>query len=1794
MPSISGFSELQLIQKRRDHNLYRARKEEDGRPVLLKKALAAQGNGSVNNRLIHEYNLLKSMHTPAVPEAMDKFYDGESQMLVLSDFDGIWLAEAIRDARIDIPSFLRLGIKLAESIAAIHRAQIIHNALNPENILVNLARGEVKILNFGNASLLSVEAPRLFNSTYLDSSLPYISPEQTGRMNRSVDYRSDFYALGAVLYEILIGHPPFRSRDPLEMVHSHIARIPPSPTQKNGEIPEMISEIVMKLLAKNAEDRYQSINGLKADLEECLLQWTKKERIDSFPVGRHDEHDVFNLPQKLYGREEEIKILSKVFDDVVSGHTRFVTVSGYSGIGKTALVNEIYKPLTQYRGYFTSGKFDQLNRETPYFSILEAFRRLLKQILTEKESRIAGWKSSFEKKLGSNIRVIIDVIPELEFITGPQPPLQPLPAQESRNRFNRVFKNFLEIFAEGSEHPLVLFLDDVQWADRASLEIIRQIVEDYNNLSLLLICAYRDNHVDAHHPLSLLLNDLEKRGFSVTPLRLKPLLQKDVTQLVADALYSEPEKTAPLAALVFEKTQGNPFFVRQFMTDIYEKKWLYRNDKGPGWSWNSEAIRKLGISENVVELMAGKLKALPGESRRVILLASCIGNTFDLKTLGLIAGMPVTRVATHLWVPLKQGLLMALDDSYKFIFESGADSEPAGVDTTVSYRFLHDRVQQAAYDMLPLADREEVHYKIGRQFLESMNEEQTAEHIYDIIHHLNLSGKRAEESTDKMKLAALNLQAGEKAKRSAAFEAAYQYFTTAARLLGDAWQTAYELCWKLYRELSETEYITGRFDDAESHFDLVIRNTESNVEKARIYITKVRLYTHINKVDEALTTGRFAARLLDINIPANPTRLQVAREFVLAKIRLFGRKPADLYNLPEMTNPGARAAIDLISHMLTAAYFTGPEMIGLLNLKMMRLVLKHGNPDSASHVYSQYGLLVGAGSGQYEEAYQFGQLALRLADEKNMPYWKSKTYLAMGAIINHWRRPMADNLPILREAWHSAQESGDLLYALYANSFTIHSKVSMGVELKGLQKEIERFLDYSQKIRHTSLDLLAYHKMISELTGPGEQDSYDFEDEGLLAEIREARDLSAEVQFFICRLKNAFFRGDYEQARAFAEDAEKVQHGAFGQLMELEYRFYTALTLIFLFRQGSRKQHRTIKAHLKKLKAWAENCPENYKHHYQLVRNEYARVSGNDRFDARHYDEAISAAASQQNYPVAALACERAVSWYLERRQQRVAFMYLLECLRFCGQWGAGIVQERFKEKYKDLLDMAPAISSGLEEAGTAAKGQGSISSALDIDTILKASQTLSSEIRLERLLENIMRIVLANAGAERAVFLLLEKEALLVKATCRAKDEAIETLQNMPVTRFNEIPQSVVRFVQNTAESVLLADAGNEGDFTSDAYIKENRVKSMLAMAVRYKGSLKGVLYLENNLTTHAFSRQRIELLEMLSNEMAISIENALLYTELQDANKQLAEYSKSLEEKVQKRTEDLQRRSEDLAQANSQLQDTLSRLRQTQDQLVQSEKLVSLGQLTAGIAHELKNPLNFVANFSEVSAEYVAELEDLLQKESLTEEAAEEVRDLTGFLRGNMEKISSHSKRADGIIRSMMLHARGSSGQQEETDINRLVREAMNLVYHGLRAQIPEFNVDLQSELDDKLPQIRALPQDLSRVFLNTINNACYAAWERHKEKGGGAIVKLSSELKDNAILVHVYDNGTGISKEMRDKIFTPFHTSKPTGSGTGLGLSISHDIIKAHGGSITFESKENDHTTFTISLPLADNPS
>ena len=1543
MLGIPGYKISAQIYESANSFVYRGIRERDSLrdgyterlPIILKLLKEELPTPAQLLRYQQEYQISQSLNLPGVVKAysLEKYHN--SLAIIFEDFGADSLNLWREQRQINLAEFLPIAIQIVEILGQIHSANIIHKDINPSNIVINPKTGEVKIIDFGISTVLSIENPTLKNPNVLEGTLAYIAPEQTGRMNRAIDYRADFYSLGATFYELLTNQLPFEGNDAIELVHCHIAKQPIPPQEINSKIPKPLSDLVMKLLAKTPEERYQSAWGIQADLELCLTQLQTQGKIEDFPIGQHDISDKFQISQKLYGRETEIESLLAAFERVAGSlqeeaesttsetqpspksrsHSEMMLVFGYSGIGKSALVQEIYKPITRTKGYFIAGKFDQFQRNIPYSAIIKAFQELVRQLLAETEGQLQQWREKILAAVKLNGQVIIDVLPELELIIGKQPKLPELPPAESQNRFNLAFHNFIRVFCK-PEHPLVIFLDDLQWADSATLQLIELIMTDAEMQYLFLIGAYRDNEVSAAHPLMLTINEIQKTGCAINSISLLPLKLNDVNQLIADTLKCDLKKARPLADLVQQKTQGNPFFINEFLKSLYAERLLkfaaaspYQGRAKGGWHWDLEQIQAKGITDNVVELMAGKIKKLLPPTQQLLKFAACIGNHFDVKTLAIVSKNSVKATNSKLLEAIMETLIIPIGDDYKLL-----EIEQFGEDLTVYYKFLHDRVQQAAYSLIPEPEKQVVHYRIGQILLENTTPEQREKKIFDIVNHFNLGSELITEELQKNELAELNLFAGKKAKASAAYKSALDYFAAGRHLLSaDSWQTQYDLTLNLYQEAAEAAYISTDFEMMEELANPVLQQAKTVLDKVKVYQAKILAQLAQSQLRQALDTALSVLELLDIHFPKQPTPADIQAALQTTQAALAGREIEDLMDLPLMTAPEKLAAMQVISSTFAAAYFSFPEILPLFVFKQVNLSLKYGNSPYSLPAYANCGLLLSAIFNDIESGYRFGELALNLLDRINSSEVKAETLHTVNGFVKHCKESVRKTLKLSQDACAIGLETGDIEYACHAASMYALHAYFIGKELTEFERELAAYsdmmrqlkqeadLNFNEIYRQAVLNLMECSENPCKLIGEA------YNEDIQLPLMLQANNRSAVYIIYLQKTILCYLFGEFAEATKYADLAAQDLAGVVGSLLAPLFYFYDSLVrfaVYFDVSESDRKQIlEQVTANLDRLKVLATHAPTNYLHKVELIEAELCRIKGQNFEAMDWYDRAIATARENEYLNEEALSYELAAKFYLSKNKTLIAKTYLQNARYYYLRWGASAKVKDLDTRYPQLLSRQTSTSTSISGTKTSVPPtsiDSSSSSMLDFTTVIKASQAISGEVVLASLLSNLIKLTIENAGAQKGFLILLNSSGELRIEAAGDVDGSVQVLQSLAVNNTQNLPTSIINYVARTQSDIVLSDAAREGTFTADPYIALNQPKSVLCAPIINQGKLIGILYLENNLATGAFTADRLAVLSILSAQAAISLENARLY--------------QTLEQKVEERTAQL-------AQANAEI---------------------------------------------------------------------------------------------------------------------------------------------------------------------------------------------------------------------------------------------------------------------------------
>ncbi|MFN6519495.1 MAG: AAA family ATPase [Nostoc sp. CreGUA01] len=1933
--------------------VYRAIREDDRLPVIIKLLHQEYPTFSELLQFRNQYTIAKNLELPSIvrPYSLEPYQN--SYALIMEDFGGVSLREWMKTAMESSPNFLEefldIAIALSEILDGLYRHRVIHKDIKPANILINPETKQVKLIDFSIASLLPRETQEIQNPNVLEGTLVYLSPEQTGRMNRGIDYRSDYYSLGITFYELLTGQLPFESNDPMELIHCHIAKQPDQFKIQNSKfknqesVPPVLCNIVMKLMAKNAEERYQSALGLKYDLEVCRRQLQETGQIERFELGKRDICDRFIIPEKLYGRQPEVETLLDAFERVSGGSTEIMLVAGFSGIGKTAVVNEVHKPIVRQRGYFIKGKFDQFQRNIPFSAFVQAFRDLMTQLLSESDTRLEQWKSKVLQALGDNGQVMIEVIPELESLIGKQPPATELSPSAAQNRFNSLFLKFTQVFT-APEHPLVIFIDDLQWADSASLKLMHLLMSEIDIGYLLLIGAYRDNEVNPVHPLLLTLDEIQKLGATVNRITLAPLDRVSVNHLVADTLSCSLELAAPLTDLVLSKTKGNPFFCNQFLKALHQDQLITFNFEGGYWECDLTQVRSLSLTDDVVEFMAIQLQKLPTQTQEVLKLAACVGNQFDLATLAIVHEKSQIETAADFWKAVQDGLIIPINEVYKFYQDSSLvmshlqRTNDSGQMT--GYKFLHDRVQQAAYSLIPESQKQATHLKIGQLLLKSTPPAAIEASIFDIVNQFNEGIDIIYEQSQRYELAQLNLIAGKKAKASTAYKAAVKYFTLGRKLLTqDSWQTHHQLTFQLYRESGECEYLIGNFNQAEKLFDIALNHSQDKFDRAEIYGIQMYLkMTQGENIEASIEAGLKALNIMGMHLPVTVEEQQAAidAEVKELKAKLAAIRPVDLFDLPEMTDPIKKVCMSILADIWAAAYMGGNQNLScLVPLLMISLSLSYGNAESSGFAYCLYGMSL-ANQGNYQTAYQFGKLALKLDRHFNSTQFIFKTNNIFAHTVNPYNQHLKTNLPLSQQSFQICQETGNLVFGVWAVSFYIWAMLIKGDRLSDVYAETEKYLGYVQEVNDANM-LYAFtlqRQFLLNLQGILKNtdllDNHNDQDIPYIEIWRQKHNFEHGINWYcFLKIQLSYLYGHYHHAMQAAKEAEKTLPSNSGFFPIIQYHFYYPLTLAALYPNATsdeKKQYwEMMEEHQQIQKNWADNCPKNFLHRYLLLSAEMAKISGKYMNAIELYDRAIAKAKKNEYLNEEALANELAAKFYLEWGKERIAQEYLINAYYCYARWDAKAKIDDLEQRYPELLapilqqtrspltpndiiatnDSFANLHPSLSKSVTSSTN---VSFMLDMTTVLKASQTLSSEIEIEKLLSKLLSVVIENAGADKCVLLILKEDKLVVEATAEVGQPS-NVLQSIAVEDSTDLPRSLIYAVKRKLQPSVIINTAMYSTLMADPYIIRRQPKSLLCMPILYQGKLLGILYLENNLTTGAFTSDRVEILNLLCTQVAISLENARLYNQAQitlknlgqteqflrliidnipqsvfwkdrnsvylGCNSNFAEVSGvKLPENVIGKTdydlswtreesdwyvkcdrrvmesgqaelniietlqqadgkqiwsntnkiplrdkqgnvfgilgtsEDITERQEAeqlLQHQKQQLEQAFQELQTMQLQLVQSEKMSALGNLVAGVAHEINNPIGFIAGNIEPAKDYVKDLFGLinLYQEKFPcpgSEIEDEIHAMDlNYLREDLPKLLDSMKlgvsRIRSISNSLRTFSRADHDYKVPFDVHEGIDSTILILRHRLKANENRPGIEIFKDYG-QLPLVECFAGQLNQVFMNLLANAIDALEEYNTQRSLEAIlanpncITIQTRVVDsgNHILIKIADNGIGMSPEVKQKVFDHLFTTKPVGKGTGLGLAIARQIIvEGHGGSINCTSELGRGTEFVIKI-------
>ncbi len=1458
-------------------------------------------------QLRNEFELLRSLSIDGVARARELIREEGQLVLVLEDFEGISLHEWVAGNNPDLASRLHAAIEAARVIGQVHAAGLIHRDINSQNLRYEPLSGQVRLVDFGLATRMASRQSASHITAALEGNLAYMAPEQTGRMNRSVDYRADWYSFGVTLYELFSGNLPRKSSDPLELVHFHIAGAA-TPLHERADIPRALSSIVAKLMRKAPEERYQSAAGLIADLERCLHELGERGEILAFEPGMHDAAERFEPPQKLYGREHEASALVEIFDRVAAGGVHTARIVGVAGIGKTSLVREMHASITRSRGLFATGKFDQLRRDVPFSALVDALQELVEQLLTSGPEAVETWRSEILAAAGRNGRVLLDVIPSLEFIIGPQPDVPAMTGFEARNRFTLVFQDFIRVFARRS-HPLVLFLDDMQWADQASLHLLMQMLCGTNIESLLVIQAFREDRLDAAQPFSIALREQDKRAIPVRTIRLAPMQAGDVAALLADALRAPAEEVRDLAELICQKTGGNPFFVRQFLRSLHADGLLAFDPVARSFSWNMENLRGAAITENVAEFLASKLARLPDATCDALKFAAAIGARFDLATLATVLHTDEQEAAARLAPALSDELVLTLSPL--------ASLDASQIESPLvhhSYAFLHDRVQSAAYDLISAHDKPAVHLRIGRLLRGDRTAEELGPRLFEVVNHLNLGADLIEDEEERLILARLNNRAGMRARNSTAYALAIRSFRQGLALLGEPRSGVHfhRRSYETHLRLAEVLALNAEHAEAFVVIDKALQQARSRLERTQLLALQISTHLSIGQMAEALACGSAAAMAFDIELPQDTDTLErlLPQQIgaVLSRTETHGIER--LLELPVMDDEEKVALMSLLTHCLPAAFQTNQQLFALICCRMISLSLDAGNCSYSARGYVSFAGVVSNAMGRYGEAYRFAKLAVdllrRLGDTSVMP----GAYFVWGLLASHWIKPVEESIELFGKSISHGLETGDHLHTAYSAARRVSHEQFRGTPLAEVLEQALAARDLLHRVgeRHKLIFLEPRIRFVEWLRSDdgARQDlgTDDATEEQCTAAIKACGNLSFESDWFILLLMNRYLRGEYRDALTFARESQRLLPFSAGFVTRSEHTLFYALTLTALLPEASESEREEFRALLEVQEAefanWARECPANFQHAHLLLCAERARTDGNTLAAMDLYGQALASASEFGFLHMEALAAELSARFWFEAGKRDFGALHLERALQVYESWGArgkvAALRETFR--FRPQLEGSTTGSNGYSTAATRDRGD-----SLDLATLLKASQVLSGEIVLDSLLTRLLDIILENAGGDRAVLVLLEQGRALVQGVRDSLAGETRVLMSEPLSGTGSLSEGIANYVIRTRENVVLAAPARDGRFRRDTYVRDRNPASVLCAPIQHKGRLTGLIYIENNQIAGAFTPERLEALNLLMLQIAVSIENATLYSQRERQARRIENSNAALKREIAER---------------------------------------------------------------------------------------------------------------------------------------------------------------------------------------------------------------------------------------------------------------------------------------------------
>ncbi len=1748
MEKILSYQIIELISKSHNTEIYRA--ADNHNKVILKLLRDEFIDAERLARFRKEYEVTSRLSSEWIVRPLNLQKYNDTYVMVLEDFGGIPLNQFIakNSPCIDqkqLIDLLEVAILIIKALNDVHNQDIVHKDINPSNIIYNKEKKLLKIIDFGLATKLKNEHFEPADEPKFEGTYAYISPEQTGRFNRTIDYRTDFYSFGITIYELFAGRLPFSAESPREWIHSHIAKEPVSLNKLNPNIPKKLSDIIMKLISKTAENRYQSGYGIIRDLEICLSNLTTIGKIENFKVGKYDVSQRFQIPQKLYGREKEINQLLAFFKEIDNNESAFLLVNGYSGIGKTSVILEIQRPVVMDNGYFTSGKFDQLKRNIPYNAFLQALTKLIRSLLSESKEEIQKWKNRILENLDGKGKLITNVIPELEIIIGDQPQLPVLSPSESQNRFFNTFKDFINAFTS-NEHPLVLFLDDLHWADTASLDMIENLLITHQNGKLLLIGAYRDNEISSEHPLLNFIEIIRKNRIKSKTINIGALDKTAVQELFTDSFSLNSVDTDQLARLCQSKTDGNPFFIHEFLQNLYRNELLYFNIEIGKWILEFDKIEQSDVTENVAEFISNRFNDLSPENQQILKYAACIGSKFSAALLYRITKKPWKELITLLNKSSEESFIYAITGQYHY-----AEYDDS---IFVEYKFVHDRVQQEIYSLITENEKVDIHLQIGKNLIKSIEELNKDDKLYTVLEHLNKGIKFLHED-EKLQMVKLNLQACQRTKKAGAFDHALFFINVCQDLIDESiWSSNYDLALQVNIEQVEALALVGRYAEMDRAINNSLKSVKNIVDKVKLLVIRVQSYISQHQQPEAVNEALRILKLLNVRFPKNPKKLHIIVNYLKISYQLKHIDNIEDIEIPAMTDSQMRVAMNIMATILSASYYVNPNLFPLIVFRLIQFTLKHGIAPKSPVAFITLGLIDWS-MNKTEQGYTYGQLGMKMLDKSGtIGQWSQAACIYNSGVA--WKEPLKNSIKGLFDAYKAGMDTGDNEFAVASAAAGLCYKFYSGSDIRDLFTEINKYKNslghLNQNVPFNQIKglLQTVHTFIEGSDNVEKLEGTYYKESEMLPHFIEVKDNASALDLYLKKMVLAYCFKKYPEGYEIAKQARTVVKDVAGLFLYALFHFYESLILLAIIPNAERKDHnrfqRRIEKNQKKIKKWSESCPSNYANKYSLIQAGIEENKGNIILAGELYDEAIKLAQEEGNFIEHALSNELAGLFWLKLGKKQFAQIYLSKAYKIYNIWGASAKANTLKNEFsKFIISGEDLIIEQSSKSTRSSTGTSRIRQPIDLETVLEAAKAISSEIIFTDLIKKTLTIILEHAGAQRGVFIFNKGEKeLSVEAIGYVEKNNIHVILESKDMNEQILPQSLIRYTERTQESIVLHDANGDNNYIQDEYFIKNNIKSVITIPILYQSKLSGILYLENNLSTNVFDHKKIDILTILCTQAAISIENAILYN--------------SLEQKVKERTKEISNKNILLQNQNEKIElahNQLAELNATKD------KFFSI------IAHDLRGPIGTISHFF-----------DVITREELIEG--------TDNIEIFIEDFKKVSKNTYDLLNNLLVWAQSQRNEvifnPEFSNLNNLVETNLSLIEHKAQAKevslINSINSDAIAYFDVNL---------IDTVIRNLVNNAV-------KYTSNGDTITISIENKEQFAIVSVQDTGIGIDDKLISNLFSIENKSesrKGTNGemGTGLGLTLCKEFVEKNGGNIWVKSEENKGSTFSFSVPL-----